>query len=138
MVTKTMFPLQDFARSEWLNLNGTWDFSFDEPTYDTVIEVPYPWGSPLSGIAESKDGTGFYRRSVQWNPKGEKIFLCFGAVDYTCEVAVNGKALGGHKGGYAKFEFDVTDVWNREGDNEITVSATDTGARNQTYGKQGY
>ena len=138
MVTKTMFPLQDFARPEWLNLNGTWEFSFDEPTYDTTIEVPYPWGSPLSGIAESKDGTGYYRRSVQWNPEGERIFLCFGAVDYTCEVAVNGRALGGHRGGYAKFEFDVTDVWNREGVNEITVSATDTGARNQTYGKQGY
>lgn len=64
MVTKTMFPLQDFARPEWLNLNGTWEFSFDEPTYDTTIEVPYPWGSPLSGIACGDNGTGYYRRTV--------------------------------------------------------------------------
>ena len=131
---KLAYPQPDFARNEWLNLNGSWDFSFDTPTLDQTIEVPYPWGSPLSGIEDSRDATAYYRRTARWNPAGERIYLIFGAVDYTCEVAVNGKALGGHKGGYAKFEFDVTDVWNREGDNEITVSATDTGARNQTYG----
>ncbi|MBE6560785.1 MAG: glycoside hydrolase family 2 [Ruminococcaceae bacterium] len=138
MIMKTAYPQPDFARSEWLNLNGTWDFSFDEPIYDRTIEVPYPWGSPLSGINESKDGTGFYRRRVCWNPAGEKIFLIFGAVDYTCEVSVNGTAIGSHKGGYARFEFDVTEIWNRTGENEIAVSATDTAQRSQTYGKQGY
>jgi len=138
MILKTAYPQPDFARSEWLNLNGTWAFSFDAPTYDMEIEVPYPWGSPLSGIRESKDGTGYYRRSVCWNPAGERIFLIFGAVDYTCEVSVNGKTVGSHRGGYARFEFDVTDVWSRDGENEITVAATDTAGRNQTYGKQGY
>ena len=61
MITKTMYPQPDCARSEWLNLNGEWAFSFDAPTYDAKINVPYPWGAPLSGIDESKAGTGFYR-----------------------------------------------------------------------------
>ena len=138
MIMKNAYPQPDFARAEWLNLNGTWEFSFDEPRYDAQIEVPYPWGSPLSGIAESKDGTGFYRRRVSFDPKGERIFLIFGAVDYTCEVSVNGKQVGTHRGGYDRFEFDVTEVWDRAGENEITVAATDTAARSQTYGKQGY
>jgi len=133
-----MYPQPDFARAEWLNLNGEWEFSFDAPAYDAKINVPYPWGSPRSGIDESRDGTGFYRRAVEWNPAGARIFLIFGAVDYTCEVKLNGDVIGTHKGGYARFEIEVTDKWNRVGDNVIEVSATDTGARNQTYGKQGY
>ncbi|MBQ8510522.1 MAG: glycoside hydrolase family 2 [Clostridia bacterium] len=138
MIQKNAYPQPDFARAEWLNLNGAWDFSFDAPTYDKIIEVPYPWGSPLSGIDESKAGTGYYRRNVAWNPAGERIFLIIGAVDYTCEAAVNGTVVGTHRGGYSRFEFDITELWKRDSVNEITVSATDTGANNQTYGKQGY
>ncbi|MBR2950314.1 MAG: hypothetical protein IKC46_10680 [Lachnospiraceae bacterium] len=137
-VRKTSFPQPDIARSEWLNLNGTWDFSLDEKTYAGTIEVPYPWGSPLSGVNEEKDGTGYYRKTVSWNPLNERIWLVFGAVDYTCEVRVNGTVMGTHKGGYNRFEFDVTDCWNRDGENTIEVDATDLSADSQTYGKQGY
>ena len=135
---KKAYPQPDFARNEWLNLNGSWEFSFDTPDLDQTIEVPYPWGSPLSGIEESRDATAYYHRTVRWNPAGERIFLIFGAVDYTCEVTVNGVSVGTHRGGYSRFEFDVSDLWKREEDNEILVCATDTAQRSQTYGKQGY
>ncbi len=138
MIKKTMYPQPDRAVDQWLNLNGTWDFSLDTPAYDKTIEVPYPWGSPLSGIADEKDGTGYYRRTVRWNPTGERIFLRFGAVDYTCQVKLNGTLLGEHTGGYMPFGFDVTEMWDRAGDNCIEVAATDTSGKNQTYGKQGY
>ncbi|MBQ8332462.1 MAG: glycoside hydrolase family 2 [Clostridia bacterium] len=137
-VLKTCFPQPDVQRSEWLNLNGTWEFSLNEKTYAGTIEVPYPWGSPLSGVTEEKDGTGYYRKSVSWNPGGEKIWLVFGAVDYTCEVRCNGVGVGTNKGGYNRFEFDVTDCWNRDGGNVIEVDATDLSEKSQTYGKQGY
>ncbi len=135
---KILFPQPDRAPSQWLNLNGPWDFSLEKPTYDRTIEVPYPWGSPLSGISDEVDGTGYYRRVVQWNPANPRIFLKLGAVDYTCKVMLNGQLLGAHIGGYMPFGFEVTDLWNRDGDNCIEVEATDTSARSQTYGKQGY
>ncbi len=135
---KILFPQPDRAPSQWLNLNGPWDFSLEKPTYDRTIEVPYPWGSPLSGISDEVDGTGYYRRVVQWNPANPRIFLKLGAVDYTCKVMLNGQLLGEHIGGYMPFGFEVTDLWNRDGDNCIEVEATDTSARSQTYGKQGY
>ncbi len=138
MIMKTNYPQPDFERGEWLNLNGEWEFSFDKPTYDSKINVPYPWGSPLSGISDSKNGTGWYRRRVEWNPSGELIFLVFGAVDYDCEAFVNGESIGTHRGGYSRFEFDVTSLWNLVGSNTIEVSATDNAERSQTYGKQGY
>lgn len=136
---KCLYPQPDAARAEWLNLNGTWAFSFDTPVFDRTIEVPYPWGSPLSGISESRDGIGWYRRTVRWNPDNSRIFLCFGAVDFLCEVKVNGTEVGQHRGGYARFEFEVTDIWNRDGENEILVRAEDMGgSRNKTHGKQYY
>ena len=138
MIMKNMYPDPGFARGEWLNLNGEWEFSFDKPTYDTSINLPYPWGSPLSGISESKNGTGWYRRRVEWNPSGERIFIVFGAVDYDCEVFVNGESVGTHRGGYSRFEFEITPLWNLVGSNTIEVSATDMAERSQTYGKQGY
>lgn len=138
MVAKNLFPQPLVAREEWLNLNGEWDFSFDTPAYNDKINLPYPWGAPLSGINESKNGTGFYRRLIEWDPAGKRIFLIFGAVDYTCEVKVNGSVIGTHRGGYDCFEFDVTDVWDRSQANTIEVSATDMAEKSQTYGKQGY
>ena len=67
MIMKTAYPQPDFARADWYNLNGTWDFSFApegetlmSPAYDESIEVPYPWGSPLSGVACGDNGTGYY------------------------------------------------------------------------------
>ncbi|MBP3333977.1 MAG: hypothetical protein J6M35_08035 [Clostridia bacterium] len=138
MVQKKLFPQPNKQRSEWKNLNGAWEFSLNEKKYDKNIEVPYPWGSPLSGITEEVDGTGYYRKSVEWNPESERIWIVFGAVDYDCEVRVNGQILGSHRGGYNRFEFDVTELWNREGENVIEVDATDISAKTQTYGKQGY
>ena len=136
---KNRYPQPDRERKTWLNLNGQWEFSFDQPTFDSHIEVPYPWGSPLSGIGESKNAVGYYRRSVTWNPDEERIFLCFGAVDYTCEAKINGVTVCRHKGGYARFEADVTDAWKRGESNEVTVIAEDQGdSATQTYGKQGY
>ena len=138
-VQKIMFPQPNKERSEWLNLNGTWNFSLNEKKYDKTIEVPYSWGSPLSGISDDVDGVGYYRKAVKWSPESGRVWLVFSAVDYFCEVLVNGKAVGSHKGGYVGFEFDVTDVWSREEENIIEVIATDLGDKNvQTYGKQAY
>jgi len=143
MVTKNAYPQPDAARAEWLNLNGRWAFSVipqgEEAAKETAgIEVPYPWGSPLSGVSWTGNGIGIYRKTVTWNPEKERIFLRFGAVDYTCEVMVNGVTVGSHVGGYSCFAFDVTEVWDRCGENTIEVRACDNAETNQTYGKQGY
>ena len=60
-------PRPDFQRQQWLNLNGPWQFRFDEKDagrkkqwfkvdvdFPKTIMVPFPWGSRLSGV-EDKD-----------------------------------------------------------------------------------
>ena len=144
MIPKMEFPRPDRQRADWMNLNGQWDFKLledgigvDSPEgFDSEITVPFSWVSPLSGIGKNAKGVGWYRRNAAFEAKG-KTFLCFGAVDYICDVYVNGNHVCHHQGGYNQFDVDVTGVWHA-GDNEIIVRAEDYRRETQTYGKQGY
>ena len=40
--------------------------------------------------------------------RGQRILLHLGAVDWETTVYLNGKNLGGHRGGYDAFTFDLT------------------------------
>ncbi len=50
-------PRPDWERTEWMNLNGRWDFGFEKDAYDRTITVPFGWGSALSGVKESIAGS---------------------------------------------------------------------------------
>ncbi|RKN62891.1 glycoside hydrolase family 2 protein [Paenibacillus ginsengarvi] len=152
LVPRPEYPRPDWERADWHSLNGTWSFRFepagteklphdqDEATYDEHIVVPFSWSSPLSGIERKEKGAGWYRRIVRWSPAeiGSRLFLRFGAVDYSCEVWINDRFAGAHTGGYGAFEFDVTDLWRPDGDNVIVLRAEDSDDSRQTRGKQGY
>lgn len=138
IIPRPAHPSPDRVRENWENLNGTWQFSFEEDKFDREITVPFSWTAPLSGIGENKDGIGYYRKYVKKNKGGERMFIVFGAVDYYCTLYVNGCDVGSHTGGYARFEFDVTKFWKDDFENEIVLIAEDTSEKYQTYGKQGY
>lgn len=137
-IPRPLHPMPDRMRSRWMNLNGEWEFSFDEPIFDRTITVPFSWASPLSGIAEDRKGTGWYRRFVSYHPGKNHLFLILGAVDYDCDVFVNAQHLAHHLGGYTPISVDVTPAWDPDGLNEIIIRAEDNDYRYQTYGKQGY
>jgi len=78
-------PRPDFERADWLNLNGGWQFRFDggdvglgekwgagEVSFPDRILVPFPWGSPLSGL-EDRAAIAWYARTVRV-PEG---WACF-------------------------------------------------------------
>ena len=137
-VPRPLHPMPDRVRSRWMNLNGEWEFSFDEPVFDRTITVPFSWAAPLSGVAEDRKGTGWYRRKVKWDAGKNHLFLILGAVDYECDVFVNARHLAHHLGGYTPITVDVTPVWDNLSENEIIIRAVDEDRKYQTYGKQGY
>ena len=68
--------------------------------------------------------------------RGQRIRLHFGAVDWRCQVWVNGRHIGGHQGGYDAFTFDITDALRWKGAEEISVCVTDPTEGDQPRGKQ--
>lgn len=141
------YPRPQFVRSEWLNLNGLWDFAIapKEDTspraLDSQILVPFPVESALSGVMKpvSENERLWYRRTFELPRKwyGRRILLNFGAVDCETTVWVNGKEVGRHRGGYDGFSFDITEQVKPVGPNELVVSVWDpTDAGTQPRGKQ--
>ncbi|ALA59236.1 glycoside hydrolase family 2 protein [Nitrospira moscoviensis] len=135
------YPRPELRRTDWLCLNGEWDFSIDpygvwehpsEVVWRRTIAVPFAPETPASGIEEQ----GFfracwYRRSIA-PPKlrpGERWMLHFGAVDYLATVWLGGRCLGSHEGGYTPFSFDVTDLLQGPGrgteSRDLVVRAVD-------------
>lgn len=149
-IPKPEFPRPEKQRENWFNLNGEWNFrlfpegnedeeksfSKERAEYSEHIVVPFTWTCPLSGVQNDAAGIGWYQRYVNFHVNG-RVFICFVAVDYLCDVYINGMHVGQHQGGYSYFEFDVTDLWN-DGQNLIEVRAEDYRRDTQLYGKQGY
>lgn len=140
------YPRPDMVRPDWECLNGLWEYAVKPvgegkpATFEGEILVPFCVESALSGVGRSVGDRNYlwYRRSFDipsgW--KGKNIMLNFGAVDWKCDVWVNGINVGGHTGGYTPFSLDITDATRLRG-NELLVRVYDpTDKGSQPRGKQ--
>ncbi len=133
------YPRPDFKREDWTDLNGEWDFSFDEPVFDRKIQVPFCYQSEMSGICDTRvHHIVWYRKEFvveKGRLSGKSLLLKFGAVDYEAEVYINQTYAGGHRGGHTPFEADITGLVS-EGKNIITVKVMDYSDADKPRGKQ--
>ena len=147
------YPRPQFVRKEgsWENLNGSWDFSFDDNDEGIPekwfsffpkakqITVPFNYESPASGIADpSRHNVVWYRKELEINAErihGKKVLIHFEGSDYNTRLWVNGVFAGSHDGAYARFSFDITSLV-KTGGNTITVRAEDSFDISQPRGKQ--
>jgi hypothetical protein len=146
------YPRPQFARDSYITLNGEWEYAIykkDTPFkgYQGKILVPFSPECLLSGLPEgvkvTPSDTLFYKRGF-FLPQGflkARTFINFDAVDYECEVIINGKAAGSHCGGYTAFSIDATD-FVKQGENTIEVLVNDPGdtsyhARGKQANKRG-
>jgi hypothetical protein len=140
------YPRPQLVRPDWVNLNGLWDYAItpeaaaSAPPFAGRILVPFPLESALSGVMTNIDEQSklWYHRSfavpAAWRDR--RVRLHFGAVDWRCEVWVNGRAIGRHQGSYDAFTFDITDALHWQGEEEITLCVTDPIEGDQPRGKQ--
>ena len=70
-------------------------------------------------------GPGWYRTqfTIESQYKNKRVFIEFEAVSLEAKVWVNGKEVGGHKGGYTAFSLDITDYVNFGKPNMLAVRA---------------
>lgn len=140
MAYRQEHPKPQFARADWLNLNGTWDFEIDQgksgeerglaatdAQLNGKIEVPFCPQSALSGVGHTDFlNAVWYKRTVTLTETqtAQRVVLHFGAADYHTRVFVNGRFVGDHKGGYVSFCFNISDFVT-VGENVITVYVED-------------
>ncbi|HEU5138377.1 MAG TPA: glycoside hydrolase family 2 TIM barrel-domain containing protein [Bacillales bacterium] len=133
------YPRPQFVRKQWLNLNGEWDFAFDDHNQGLLekwykefpkekkILVPFGFQSKKSGIDDpSFHDVVWYHRGVtvpeSW--EDQKLVLHFGAVDYRAWVYVNGEYVAFHEGGHTPFSIDITHAIDKGG-NQLVVRVED-------------
>ena len=139
-IPRPEYPRPDFVRDSFENLNGEWEFAFDDNdlglsqkwfrdgAFDRTITVPYVYQCQLSGIGD-KDfhNVVWYRKrfSLQKKVGRETVLLHFGAVDYQAKVWLNGQMVGEHTGGNTPITLDISReiVYGKE--NTIVVRVTD-------------
>ena len=143
-----LYPRLQMVRDRWLNLNGLWDYAIvpgklgvAPGAYDGQLLVPFAVESALSGVGKTvgKDSSLWYRRTVSIDRKTRKnrVLLHFGAVDWQCDVYVNGQKAGSHKGGFDPFSIDITPYLASGAEQEIVVGVWDpTDEGPQPNGKQ--
>ncbi len=144
-------PAPQKERATWLNLNGNWQLEKlsinKEKLFSGEILVPFSPEALNSGIEEGfvleSGQTLVYERKFSLLEKmlNGRVFLHFGAVDSECEVYINGEVVGGHRGGFTPFSFDVTEKV-KGGENTIRVTVKDEaitngGARGKQSKKRG-
>ena len=148
-MTKTQHPLPEYPRpalrrDSFESLNGLWQFAITKSAqlprqWEGDILVPYSPETRASGVGRTLqpgEWLHYHRSFAPPAGSGGRVLLHFGAVDYACAVQVNGRLVGGHRGGYWPFTFDITEALNAD-HNRLWVAVQDpTGAGVQARGKQ--
>ena len=146
---KTQHPLPEYPRpalrrDSFESLNGLWQFAITKSAqlprqWEGDILVPYSPETRASGVGQTLqpgEWLHYHRSFAPPAGSGGRVLLHFGAVDYACAVQVNGHLVGGHRGGYWPFTFDITEALNAD-HNRLWVAVQDpTGAGVQARGKQ--
>lgn len=139
-IPRPEYPRPQFERQAWVNLNGTWSYTFDfgksgidrklyeSQGFDGNILVPFCPESKLSGV-EYKDfiEAMWYHRKLMipadWT--GKNIMLNFGGVDYQSTIYLNGKVAGRHWGGTSSFSVDLTRFVEAGKEYDLVVQVAD-------------
>ena len=152
VIPRPEYPRPTFVREQWLNLNGEWEFAFDDKneglaaawyegqTLPLRISVPFAYQTELSGVNDkSVHEIVWYARTFEvledWR-QGD-LLLHFGAVDYAATIWINGHEVGHNQGGHVPFQFDIA-PYVKTGSNRLTVRVEDTQNPQQPRGKQSH
>ena len=127
-----LYPQSNLYR-QMIELSGFWKILFDPQDSGKKsgwhagfvdgrpVAVPASWNDQLE---DGRDflGPAWYQTAfdLPWGWQEKQVTLRFGSVNYFAEVWLNGHSLGTHEGGHLPFEFDITSLVRRGG-NQLVV-----------------
>lgn len=150
LLPRPEYPRPQLVRRDWQNLNGDWEFAFDDAdeglragwskgrALPRRITVPFAYQTALSGVNDqSIHEIVWYARDIEvpaaW--RAGDILLHFGAVDYRATVWMNGQEVGHNRGGHVPFSFNIA-PYLQDGSNRLTLRVEDRQDELQPRGKQ--
>lgn len=116
------------ARRQSISLDRGWSYV---PGWETslaatgqAVDLPHTWNTDaLGGKPDYYRGLGGYLKAVEipaeW--QGKRLFLRFGGANSVCDLYVNGKHVGQHRGGYTAFAWEITRYIQFGGRNTLLV-----------------
>lgn len=115
--------LSDSWRFIRADVGGAEQIDFDDSSWSS-IGLPHTWNN-LDGQQHANyyRGIGWYRRHavVDAGLAGMNFYVQADGSNIVTDVYVNGTLVGRHKGGFARFRFDVTAQINAGADNVIAI-----------------
>lgn len=142
------YPRPQMVRKQWTNLNGEWDFCFDDGTQDCSankngfdashkIRVPFAYQCEDSGIGcVDQYPTVWYQRDIDLSfDENQRVLLQLEGSDYVTEVFVNGISCGVQHGAYHRQAYDLTDACV-QGTNKLVIRVDDSYDPSVPRGKQ--
>ncbi len=131
------YPNPRLRRDDFVILNDVWEFAFLEKMeipslFPLKIKVPFAYETEESLVSQTEmhEYVG-YRHNIV-SGKG-RYLLHFEGVDYECDVYLDKKLIGSHKGAYSPFAFPLN---LEEGEHELIVLVHDSFSKGQMRGKQ--
>ncbi len=141
MILRNEYPRPQMVRDSFINLNGEWDFEFDDNNvghkekwflnhkFSKKINVPFAFESKLSGICDTNYHDHIWYKKVfniDENLEKKCVLANFLGVDYYSEIYINGFLVKTHYGASGSFSANLTPYLNK-GENVIVVYCYDPG-----------
>lgn len=147
---KEDYPRVQFYRDDYLNLDGKWDFIFDDAkegikkgypngfSKEYEILVPFAYNCEASLIhTDRRCDSVWYQKTIAFSSKNltKDILFHLEGSDYITTLYVNGKEVGCQKGCTYRQTYDVT-KFIQKGNNLFVVHCEDSFSKEQVRGKQ--
>ena len=108
------------------------------------VQIPHDWSIdyPFDENAATCGSGGYVKAGVGWYKKIFRVdascrkrvnSIIFDGAYMNSKVMLNGVLLGEHAYGYTPFEFDISNILNYDGDNELTVRVDNSNQPNSRW-----
>src|SRR5689334_5623219 len=88
------------------------EYDFDS---SSTLKVPGDWNTQSEQLF-FYEGTVWYKKSFDYQRRpNTRVFVYFGAANYSADVYLNGEKLGQHEGGFTPFNFEITNLLRDNG-----------------------